>query len=316
MIALGFLTDENFIMQTGVAIHSIIESKNENTQIDIFVIAAECSEKAAILKQMETEDVRITIREASLENYRDVKQLAHIPIACLLKFNICDLIPEYDKLLYLDGDIVVRGDLSEAYNFNLGEYYLAAVPSVDNLAQPDKKFIDAGVVLFDAKKMREEKMAEKLVAARKGLGDRGSMDQQTFNLIMSKETTFLPCVYNCVANRFVGASAKSYPIEKMNKLFKTNYATHKEMIDSAVIIHFATGEKPWKYKYVACADEWYNKYLSSPFGDEKLERKSAFEAHAGGVVRNFKKGGIKRVFEKIIKKIKKLSGKAQTKGWE
>ena len=316
MIALGFLTDENFIMQTGVAIHSIIANKNKDTRIDIFVIAAECGEKAMVLKKMETEDVHITIREASLEQYRDVKQLAHIPIACLLKFNICDLIPEYDKLLYLDGDIIVRGDLTEAYNFDLGDYYLAAVPSVDNLAQPGRRFIDAGVVLFDAKKMRDEKKAEQLVEARKSLGDRGSMDQQTFNLIMSEQTTFLPCIYNCVANRFTGASAKSYPIEKMNSLFGTDYKSHREMIDSAVIIHFATGDKPWKYKYVACADEWYNEYLSSPFGNEKLNRKSALSAHAGGVARNFRKGGTKRVFGKIVKKIKKLCGKAQTKGWE
>ena len=56
---------------------------------------------------------------ASLDQYRDIKQLAHISIACLLKFDICELIPSYEKLLYLDGDIIAKDDLTELYETDL-----------------------------------------------------------------------------------------------------------------------------------------------------------------------------------------------------
>ena len=71
-----------------------------------YVVTADCAETAKRkFKRLEKKDMRVNIVEASLEEYRDIKQLAHIPIACLLKFNICDLVSSYEKIIYLDGDI-------------------------------------------------------------------------------------------------------------------------------------------------------------------------------------------------------------------
>ena len=35
---------------------------------------------------------------------------------------IPNLYPQYDKVIYLDGDTVVLGDISELYNIDMGEY--------------------------------------------------------------------------------------------------------------------------------------------------------------------------------------------------
>lgn len=37
-------------------------------------------------------------------------------------------------------------------------------------------------------------------------------------------------------------------------------------------IHFATGNKPWKYTFAPCAKEWYQYYLQSPYGDKPFKR--------------------------------------------
>ena len=41
---------------------------------------------------------------------------------------IPDLYPQYDKVLYLDSDIVVLGDIAELYNTNIKGNLVAAVP--------------------------------------------------------------------------------------------------------------------------------------------------------------------------------------------
>ena len=127
-IPIVMISDDNFVMQTCVAITSLCKNKKSATMYEVFIVMAECSEESArTFRQMEKEGCAITLVHASLEKYRDIKQLAHISIACLLKFDICELIPQYDKLLYLDGDIIVRGDLTELYDTELEDHYAAAV---------------------------------------------------------------------------------------------------------------------------------------------------------------------------------------------
>lgn len=301
MIPVVFISDENFIMQTHVAIKSMIVNKRKSTQYDIYVIMAECSEeKKDQLRVLQCADVKINFIDASLNEFREIKQMAHIPISCLLKFKICELVNTYDKLLYLDGDIIVRSDLTELFQFDLEGKFAAAVPSIENIFNNTSK-INAGIMLFDAKKMRQEKMAEKLIEKRKTLGDRGSMDQQTFNMVLSGEIGKLPCEYNCIPYKVIGQERKQYPIEKLNRLYNTSYVDSEEMVRAAKIIHFATGEKPWKYKFIPCADEWYRYYMMTIYKNIRIKRDSRISARLKGVIRVFRKDGISGVCKRIRK---------------
>lgn len=318
MIPIALITDENFIMQTAVAITSLAKSKNNGTEYKVYVIAAECSEQAEIkLKDLEKsfDGVQIAIKRIGLDMYRDIKQMAHIPIACLLKFDLCEIVKEEDKIIYLDGDIVVRADLSDFYNIELGENYLAGVPSLDLIFSEETKLVNAGILLFDAKKMRDNKMREILVEKRRSLGDSGSMDQKTFNLVMKDKIGYLPYIYNCIPGKIMGPERGTYTIEKLNELYKTSFGASKELVDSAAIWHFATGDKPWKYSFIYGADEWYESYKLSPFGKEKLDRKNALQAHFAGVVNHLKNGGIKAIITRIDDYRKTLTGKAENKTW-
>lgn len=318
MIPVAFISDENFIMQTSVAITSLAKNKLDTTEYKVYVIAAECSKEAEDkLKNLETlfKGIQVEIKRTGLEMYRDIRQMAHIPISCLLKFDLCDIISEEDKIIYLDGDIVVRRDLSDFYAIDLGDNYLAGVPSLDLVFSEETKLVNAGILLFDAKKMRDNKMRDILVEKRRSLGDSGSMDQKTFNLVMKDQIGYLPYEYNCIPGKIMGAERGTYTVDKLNGLYKTNFASSKDMVDNAAIWHYATGDKPWKYSFIYGADEWYENYLASPFGEDKLNRKSAFKAHAEGVINHLKKGGIKSVINRLTDYIRTLSGKAENKTW-
>lgn len=315
MIPVVFITDENFIMQTIVAITSLYLSKKPETQYDVYVIAAECSQTAQNrFKLLEKKDMRINIVEVSLEGYRDIKQLAHIPIACLLKFNICDLVPRYDKLIYLDGDICVRKDLSELYNTELGECCAGGVPSLEMLSS-SKRMINAGIMLFNARKMRMEHMAERLVTERKKLGDRGSMDQQTFNRVLGDRILFLSPKFNCISDKFLGDERRVYKLEEVNRLYGTRYASFKELVDDAVIIHFASGMKPWKFSFVPCADEWFCAYKASIYKDVELKRKNLLQARVTGMKNQLKKNGLKGFVKRLSEHIGYWAGKGKIKNW-
>lgn len=272
MIPVAFITDKNFIMQTGVAMTSLLDNKKPETLYDIFVIAAECTaSQVDVLRKAVRGRGRLTVIHADLAKYEGIRQLAHIPAACLLKFDLCDLIQVYDKILYLDGDICVRGDLSELYQTDLGSSYIAGVPSIEMIYGGAER-INAGIMLFNARKMRRNHMSCILMEKRKMLGDRGSMDQQTFNLVMAGRMKFLSFQYNFIPDKIIGRDRWKYPLKKLNELYRTDFHSKKEMAEKAVILHYATGTKPWKYSFVSLGNEWYDCYKKSVFGRKKLKR--------------------------------------------
>jgi len=314
-IPVAFITDSNFIMQTGVAVWSLIKNKQKSTQYDIYIIMSEPTDEDILkLDRLKSGDARIHYIKTSLDKYAEIKQLAHIPISCLLKFDVCDLIAEEEKIIYIDGDVYVRGDLSELYSISLNRCYCGAVLSLDMLFFPEKQ-INAGVMLFDAKKMRDNNMSKRLAEKRISLGNQKSMDQQTFNLLIPDKIVPIPAKYNCVANKLIGTEKNRYSINQINKLYGTDYRTKQEMVADAIIIHYATTGKPWSYKWVACSSEWYKCYLSSPFGIEKLHRQSLIESRVKGAIRNYKEAGIKAVIRRIRWYIAEMFAKNEKTKW-
>ncbi len=309
VIPVVLISDDNFIMPTCVAITSLIVNKAKDTEYDVYIIMAECSDSSyAKINELKELGTPINLVRASLDEYRDIKQLSHISIACLLKFDVSELVPAYDKLLYLDGDIIVRGDLSEFYNVDLGDHYAAGVKELANIENPTGN-INAGIMLFNAKRMRDEKLNLKLREVRRSLGDRGSMDQQTYNIVTGKDYLYQDIKFNCIPPKLITYDAQS--IGKVNELYGTNYKNGQDVIDKAVIIHYATGEKPWKYTFKPWAKEWYKYYMMSPYKNVEFKLRGIWSYHFDKLKKKISEKGIAGVLEIFTdrKKSKKLTGK-------
>lgn len=311
IIPIGMISDDNFVMPTSVAITSIILNKAEETHYEIYVLMAECSEESKRrINELNnlSEKCNVNIIEVSLDKYKDIKQLAHIPIACLLKFDICDIISNYDKLLYLDGDIIVRSDLWDLYNTNLDGNYAAAVKDM-NCLENDNGNINAGIMLFNAKRIRDEKLRDKFFEIRKSLGDRGSMDQQTFNIIFNGKYRYVDLRYNCVPGKLHDDKINKYGIKRINEIYQCNYESIKNLYDGAFIIHYATSKKPWKYTFIPEAKEWYSYYLQSSFKNEPFRLMGKWEYRVKKYVGIIKDNGLSGLKKTIFSTIKERKNK-------
>lgn len=317
IIPVALISDDNFIMPTCVAITSLIKNKAPDTFYDIFILMAECQEESEKrIMMLEGPGRALHLIRVSLEKYAGIKQLAHISRACLLKFDLCDLIPDYDKIIYLDGDVIVRGDLGELYNVDLKGSYAAGVKEMDSMIE-DKGNVNAGILLFNAKRIREENLSVTLRETRISLGDRGSMDQQTFNIVTGKDYRYLPLKYNCVLGKLIGKQAiAEYTVEKINGLYKTSYQTVGEVIDAALILHFATGNKPWIFTFNPGAKEWYGYYLQSPYKDVPFELRGIWAYRIEKMKNAWKENGISGVWTRVQDKLKRIVLKEKIESWE
>ena len=297
MIPVVFISDDNFIMPTCVAITSLLANKGPDTEYDVYIIMAECSDSSyQKINELKEFGSPINLIRASLDEYRDIKQLAHISIACLLKFDVSELVPNYDKLLYLDGDIIVRGDLSELYNVELGNHYAAGVKELGNMTEETGN-VNAGIMIFNAKRIRDEKLNLKMREVRRSLGDRGSMDQQTYNIVTGKDYLYQDIKFNCVPPRIVDMGPSE--IARLNEVYGSNYKNAQDVIDSAVIIHYASGEKPWKYTFKPWAKEWYKYYMLSPYKNVEFKLRGIWSYRFDKLKKTIAKKGISGMLDML-----------------
>ena len=75
---------------------------------------------------------------------------------------LADLVDDMpDKLLYLDIDMMIDGDISELYNIDVEDYEYAAVKEKYGCVFIRPDYINAGMLLLNMKKIKETRLLEK-----------------------------------------------------------------------------------------------------------------------------------------------------------
>ena len=158
----------------------------------------------------------------------------YISISTYNRFLIPKLKPELNKILYLDVDIVVLGDIAELYNQDLEEYALGAIweesrkfyntYTKDLVELSDNyKYFNAGILLIDIQKWNRMNILDTLF----------KIEQKYKEKILHADETIL--------NKYFDNNYKTLPI----KYNYTDYDIQFNPIDNIIIRHFATKVKPW-----------------------------------------------------------------------
>jgi lipopolysaccharide biosynthesis glycosyltransferase len=199
------------------------------------------------LKDLEDEDVKVTLlpqKEVDLFYIRDT----HVSKTSLLKYYIADALPELDKVIYIDSDVLVLHDLNELYNTNIEDKYLAVVkdPSwffenghVLELNLSERGFyFNSGVMLMNLKKIRDDGLVKKLEDYTNN-NFRTYMDQDALNVVVGNDVALLDVKYNTMNFFFEHNSIKT-----LADFYGKNWSSYEEVFAPSVVIHFASSKKP------------------------------------------------------------------------
>jgi lipopolysaccharide biosynthesis glycosyltransferase len=130
-IPVVFASDNNYVVPTIVAITSMLENKKQSTFYELFIlddgISNENKEKF-IWAQYQNE-YALKFISVDLKELESKKCCGTWVPAIYAKYFICDLLPDFKKCLWLDSDTIILSDLTELYNTELDNNYLAAVKS-------------------------------------------------------------------------------------------------------------------------------------------------------------------------------------------
>lgn len=268
-IPIFFSTDDNYIPYLDVAVASLISNASKDKNYRIIVLNTGLRpENISRLKMNECqgfviEFVDISERVKNIKAY--FKNIYHFSIATYYRLFIASLFPQYEKILYLDCDLVVLGDISKLFAIDLGGNILAAAPEqyVQNTPEfrqyaelalgvnPDK-YVNAGVLVINLKEFRNNNVEDKFVELiTKYDFDLLDPDQAYLNYLCQDKILMLPNGWNKEPMNLSCEGEKN-------------------------IVHYALYKKPWQYDDVMDGEFFWHYARKSPFYQKILENKAAF----------------------------------------
>ena len=145
---------------------SILSSKNPFTYIDFYLILPqEFSETNFILIESLFEQYyyfNITYIYMD-ERYKNAFVHNYITNQAYYRFSLGRLLPNLNKIIYLDADTICFKDLSNLYNMNFKGKIILGKGLNQNKTNKSQYKINSGILLLNLKKMRKIKIEEKVL---------------------------------------------------------------------------------------------------------------------------------------------------------
>lgn len=241
--------DNNYCKYAGVVIASILYNAENTDELNFYIlnsgISDENKNKILNLKQIkECEIFFVDIDESEFEIYKKLNTHKYITLPTYYRLKLTKILPDISKIIYLDCDMVVNTNLKELYNVDLEDKYIGGV--LDARVKHKRKwknsnYINAGMILFDLEKFRQNNIEEIFVKyTKEHINEIETGDQDIINFSLKNRIKILPDYWNVQVSGFAS---------------RTNFTRYPK------IIHYIGSDKPWIFASNTYFKELYFKYL-------------------------------------------------------
>lgn len=259
-IAMGF--DKNFAIWAGITIKSIL-LKNNNVKFYLMYTGVRSGMLKKIKKLIESHNAEVEFVDMG-------KRFSNFFVGCwsmamYFPLALPSVCPNEDRVLFLDADTLVTGNLDEFYHQDLEGYYLAAVHDYGMIAwmkmgqqikiddettitakeyfdsyrkwnsEEMKSYFNSGMLLMNLKEMRKDNIEEKMLESIR-TEKFAFPDQDCINYACHNKVKIVSPYYNyMVVNEPLWGVMDDQTVASL-----ANFRYEKE---APLIIHFLT--KPW-----------------------------------------------------------------------
>ena len=244
---------------------SLVLNAGNNTFYNIYVLVSQdfTEYNKKILTSFEknnTENCKIHIINMG-NKYEGKDTNIRIPTAAYYRLDLHNLLPDVDRIIYMDGDTAVFQDLSELIFLDMkGNYILGFL---DNRPDALRKYkvknavvLCSGVLLMDLSALRKNNITEKFNEFfEENLGNIEQHDQTTINVVCQGKISTLPPKYGMWNFR----TFKDFESHNCEYPYWIRY-NKKELslaYEHPGILHYVIGKPFHKFLHKYYYDEWW-----------------------------------------------------------
>ena len=266
----AFAANNEYVPHLEIALFSLLRN-NQTHSFAIYILSSDITKKS----EKKLRKVCDHFGNASIEvvdmsgRFDSLKTLAHFSRDMYSRYLLSEILSRDERVLYLDGDILVTGDVSELYFSDISDSYVAGIRD-HGIAKPMFKeymrtlglkgsdYINSGVLVMNLEKIRQDNKVKALIDKTAELSDIiQHPDQDVINIIFKNKITYMGSVWN-----FQDEDRKN----------------NTEKLSDVHIIHYTTEKKPWNTpnelrEYNTDAHELYEQYEAEYFAALGYEKK-------------------------------------------
>ncbi len=158
------------------------------------------------------------------------------------------VLPDQERCLFLDSDLIVRKDLSSLYDTDLDRACFAGVTDPLGRAEDERdrmrdhgvregRYVNSGVLMMNLSRLRSTGLDDRLLACANETAY-PYLDQDVINFTCPEEIRILPKRFNV----FPGDVSPDYNV--LRGVIPVNLLEEKDFLDPA-IVHYISPDKPW-----------------------------------------------------------------------
>ena len=265
-ISIAFACDDLYTKHVAVVIQSIFANAALEDRYEFHVLTM------GIKPESERRLVEVATRGGSTLRVHKVDAnllsgftVTYITLDSYIRLLLPEVLPNHDKVLYLDADLIVMDSLRELWDTNIENFAAAAARDGMTITKgPDLEhfeafnfpkehvYFNAGVLLLNLKALREMQLLEIVkVWADKNSHLMKHNDQDALNVILAGK------IVNCHLRWNLQA-----PLIALIKLGWKCSQEHETAVSNPGIIHYVTNRKPWRKEFKLPYQSLYFKYLA------------------------------------------------------
>lgn len=272
--------DDNYALQAGVSILSLLEHHKGLEELVIYVIDDHISEENKRKINNMTAGYGRIVEYLDLELLtRDLKCTTNFSRSSYGRLFLADVLA-FDSIIYIDSDTIINGSLQELQTWDMTDILVVGVADTVNpyyklligLSHEDIYICGGGVILLNFKLWRERDITQKCIDfIGKYNGNPPHNDQGVINYVCRGYIGILPASYNVMSPMF------AFPVRRLKRIFLLKEYYSQEEIATAVqapsVIHYTDEfyNRPW---FSNCTHPlkhiWMGYFLRSPWFKKKL----------------------------------------------
>ena len=241
-IELCFSSDDKYAQHLAVALVSAFYHRDASDNLSVSVLDGGIGEENRQILQRLARNYGATVRflpvatdvflDAPIQTQKGGR--THITRAAYYRLLLAELMPDVDKVIYLDCDIVCRSSLAALYDTDMGEDWIQGVVDIDEEKHRKRlgleRYVCSGVLLLNLRAWRDHDVQQLCMNFLHEHGDNVVFhDQDVLNAVCQEHLSYLDRTWNAQA-----CETRQGRLSGFNDIART-----------ANIVHFIGGRKPW-----------------------------------------------------------------------